>query len=70
MFPAALALGLGVVFAFSFDTTGPRRTEAVDRERDVVPDEDVHDYSADDAAVTTTTTPAGERTVVRDRETA
>jgi hypothetical protein len=70
MFPAALALGLGVVFAFSFDTTGPRNRELVDRQREVVPDEDVHDYSDDDGAVTTTTTPADERTIVRDRETA
>jgi hypothetical protein len=63
-FPAALAMGLGIVFAFSFDTTGPRRHDVVDREREVVPDEDVHDY---DRPVTTT--PVGERTAVRDRET-
>jgi hypothetical protein len=63
MFPAALAMGLGLVFAFSFDTTGPRRHEVVDREREYVPDEDVHDYDRD----AVTTTPAG--TTVRDRET-
>jgi hypothetical protein len=84
MFPAALAMGLGIVLAFSFDTTGPRRGEVVDREREVVPDEDVHDYS-DDNAVTrtdtgddvvttpedtrTTSAPAGDRTTVRDRDT-
>ena len=65
-FPAALAMGLGILFAFSFDTTGPRRREVIDREREVVPDEDVHDYDRD----VTTTTPVGERTAVRDRETA
>ena len=85
MFPAALAMGLGIVLAFSFDTTGPRRREVIDRERAVVPDEDVHDYSDnrvltrtdDDADVVTTapegerttTVPPGERTTVRDRDT-
>jgi hypothetical protein len=63
MFPAALAMGLGIVFAFCFDTTGPRRHDLVDRQRDVVvPDEDVHDYARG-----VTTTPAG-TTTVRDRE--
>jgi hypothetical protein len=62
VFPAVLAMGLGLVFAFSFDTTGPRRHELVDREREYVPDEDVHDYDRD-----VTTTPAG--TTVRERET-
>jgi hypothetical protein len=60
MFPAALAMGLGIVFAFCFDTTGPRRREVVDREREAVPDEDIHDYDRD-----VTTRPAGERTTVR-----
>jgi hypothetical protein len=64
LFPAALAMGLGIVFAFSFDTTGPRRHEVVDREREYVPEEDVHDYDRD-----VTTTPAGTHTVVRERET-
>ena len=78
MFPAALAMGLGIVLAFSFDTTGPRREEVVDRERTVVPDEDVHDYS-DNRVVTRTetgddvvTTPEGTRAApgaVRDRDT-
>jgi hypothetical protein len=65
LFPAALAMGLGLVFAFSFDTTGPRRHEVVDREREFVPDEDVHDY---DRGVTPAPPVAGQ-TVVRDRET-
>jgi hypothetical protein len=64
-FPAALAMGLGIVFAFSFDTTGPRRHEVIDREREIVPDEDVHDYGRD----VTTTTPVGEGTTARRRET-
>ncbi len=64
IFNAALALGLGLVLAFSFDTTGPR-SRVVDRER-VVPDEDVHDYDRREVA---TTTPTSERTVVRDDET-
>jgi hypothetical protein len=63
-FPAALAMGLGIVFAFSFDTTGPRRDEVIDREREVVPDEDVHDYDRD----VTTTTPVADSTTVGDRE--
>lgn len=54
MFPAALAMGLGIVLAFSFDTTGPRRGEVIDRERRVVPDEDVDDYNRD------VVTPAGD----------
>jgi hypothetical protein len=59
-FAAALAMGLGIVFAFCFDTTGPRRRATVAREREVVP-EDVHEYRREP----TTTTPAGDRTVVR-----
>jgi CubicO group peptidase (beta-lactamase class C family) len=64
IFGAALALGLGLVLAFSFDTTGPR-TRVVDRET-AVPDEDVHDYDRREGV---TTTPTSERTVVRDEET-
>src|SRR5918996_2643009 len=64
LFGAALALGLGLVLAFSFDTTGPR-SRVVDRET-VVPDEDVHDYERREVV---TTTPTSERTVVRDDET-
>ena len=75
-FPAALAMGAGLVLAFSFDTTGPRRHEVVDREREIVPDEDVHDYSDGEVVPTTpaegstvtNTTPATERTAVRDRD--
>ena len=75
-FPATLAMGAGLVLAFSFDTTGPRRHEVVDREREIVPDEDVHDYSDGEVVPTTpaegstvtTTTPATERTAVRDRD--
>src|ERR671919_2800656 len=58
IFPAALALGLGLVLAFSLDTTGPR-TRVVHRET-VVPDEDVHDYERGEVV---TTTPKSERTV-------
>ena len=64
IFGAALALGLGLVLAFSFDTTGPR-TRVVHRET-AVPDEDVHDYDRHEVA---TTTPTSERTVVREDET-
>ena len=58
--PAALAMGLGIVFAFTFDTTGPRtRSDHVELvERDTVPDEDVHDYDTRDEAVPATTTTA------------
>ncbi|HEY3105191.1 MAG TPA: hypothetical protein VGJ49_00190 [Gaiellaceae bacterium] len=65
MWRAVLAFGLGIVFAFCFDTTGPRQRDVVDRERDVVPDEDVHDYDRGDVV----TTPAGTTTdtTVRDR---
>ena len=64
LFGAALALGLGLVLAFSLDTTGPR-SRVVDRQT-VVPDEDVHDYERREVV---TTTPTSERTVVRDDET-
>jgi len=59
-------MGLGIVFAFTFDTTGPRTREVVEEERDVVPDEDVHDYDDREAvapAGTTATTTDG-RTMV------
>jgi hypothetical protein len=61
LFSAALALGLGLVFAFSFDTTGPR-TREFERET-LYPDEDVHDYERRDVDTTPT-----ERTVVREEE--
>jgi hypothetical protein len=63
--PAALAMGLGIVFAFTFDTTGPR-TREVEEER-VIPDEDVHDYddrAVDTPARTTATTTDDDRTMV------
>jgi hypothetical protein len=65
--PAALAMGLGIVFAFTFDTTGPRAREVVETERDVVPDEDVHDYDDREVVVpagTTATTTDDDRTMV------
>jgi hypothetical protein len=65
LFRAVLAFGLGLVLAFTFDTTGPRRRALVDREREVVPDEDVHDYDRGDVV----TTPAGTGTTARDRDT-
>jgi len=58
--PAVLAMGLGIVFAFTFDTTGPRTRDVVEEER-VIPDEDVHDY--DDRE---TVTPAGTTTTMTD----
>jgi hypothetical protein len=63
--PAALAMGLGIVFAFTFDTTGPR-TRIVTEERDAVPDEDVHDYDnrAGVTAPAGTTTTEDDRTMV------
>jgi hypothetical protein len=63
--PAALAMGLGIVFAFTFDTTGPR-TRIVTEEHDVVPDEDVHDYDsrAGVTAPVRTTTNEDDRTLV------
>jgi hypothetical protein len=56
--PAALAMGLGIVFAFTFDTTGPRtREQHVELvERDTVPDEDVHDFDTREEVVPATTT--------------
>jgi hypothetical protein len=61
--PAALAMGLGIVFAFTFDTTGPRTRRIVTEERDAVPDEDVHDYDRREPV----TTPAGTTTTEDDR---
>jgi hypothetical protein len=64
--PAALAMGLGIVFAFTFDTTGPRTRDVVEEER-VIPDEDVHDYDDHEVvapAGTTATTTDDDRTMV------
>src|SRR5919109_3051889 len=66
LFQGAIAFAIGLVFAFVFDTAGPRREYVAERER-AVPDEDVHDYDRDEPA--TTTTPAGDRTYVTDRST-
>jgi hypothetical protein len=64
--PAALAMGLGIVFAFTFDTTGPRTRRIVTEERDAVPDEDVHDYDRREPVTTpaATTTTEDDRTMV------
>jgi hypothetical protein len=64
--PAALAMGLGIVLAFTFDTTGPRTRDVVEEERHVVPDEDVHDYDHREVVTTpaTTTTTSDDRTMV------
>jgi hypothetical protein len=43
--PGALAIGLGIVTAFTFDTTGPKTREARQYVERDVPDEDVHDYA-------------------------
>jgi hypothetical protein len=51
VFQGVLAFGLGIVFAFMFDTRGPR-TRVVEEREAVVPDEDVHDYRAEDEVVT------------------
>ena len=48
VFQGVLAFGLGVVFAFTFDTRGPRM-RTVERDTEVI-DEEVHDYR-DEAAV-------------------
>jgi hypothetical protein len=63
-FLPVIALVIGLVFSFSFDTTGPR-THVIDRERTAaIPDEDVHDYRGDDTDVTTDDT----EVVTADRE--
>jgi hypothetical protein len=59
-------MGLGIVFAFTFDTTGPRTRDVVEEER-VIPDEDVHDYDDREfvpTAGTTATTTDDDRTMV------
>src|SRR5687768_4092197 len=59
VFQGVLAFGLGIVFSFMFDTRGPRARVLEERET-VVPDEDVHDYRAEDEVVT------DEGTVIRE----
>jgi hypothetical protein len=60
LFSSALALGLGLVLAFSFDTTGPRTREI---ESETYPYEDVHDYDRREVVTSPT-----ERTVVREED--
>jgi hypothetical protein len=64
LYQGAIALGIGLVFSFVFDTAGPRREYVAERTA-TVPDEDVHDYDRVEPA--TTTVPAEDRTVVADR---
>jgi hypothetical protein len=80
VFQGVLAFGLGIVFSFTFDTRGPR-TRVIEEREAVVPDEDVHDYRAEDEVVTdegtvirrdavpATTVTDEERTVVERRDT-
>lgn len=76
LFQGVLAFGLGIVFSFIFDTMGPR-TRVLDREtdREVVPDEEVHDYREPEGTVVrddetvVRTGPTDERTVVTRRDT-
>ena len=64
LFQGAIALAIGLVFSFVFDTAGPRREYVAERAT-TVPDEDVHDYERREPV--TTTVPAGERTITTDR---
>jgi hypothetical protein len=64
LFQGAIALGIGLVFSFVFDTAGPRREYVAERTT-TVPDEDVHDYERREPV--TTTVPAEERTITDDR---
>lgn len=65
VFQGAIALAIGLVFSFVFDTAGPRREYVAERTT-TVPDEDVHDYERQEP-VTTGTVPTEERTIVEDR---
>ena len=64
LFQGAIALAIGLVFSFVFDTAGPRREYVAERTT-AVPDEDVHDYERREPV--TTTVPAGDRTITDDR---
>lgn len=64
VFQGAIALAIGLVFSFVFDTAGPRREYVAERTT-TVPDEDVHDYERREPVATTV--PAEERTVTDDR---
>ena len=79
LFQGVLAFGLGIVFAFMFDTRGPR-TRVVEEREAIVPDEDVHDYRSDGEIVTDDETVVRqgavpeatvreERTIVEERDT-
>ena len=61
VFQGAIAVAIGLVFSFVFDTAGPRREYVAERTT-TVPDEDVHDYDRPEPV--TTTVPAEDRTVV------
>jgi hypothetical protein len=60
LFQGAIALAIGLVFSFVFDTAGPRREYVAERAT-TVPDEDVHEYREP----VTTTVPAGTTTTER-----
>jgi hypothetical protein len=64
LFQGAIALAIGLVFSFVFDTAGPRREYVAERTT-TVPDEDVHDYERREPVATTV--PAEERTITDDR---
>ena len=64
IYQGAIAVAIGLVFSFVFDTAGPRREYVAERTT-TIPDEDVHDY--DRREPVTTTVPAEDRTVVVDR---
>jgi hypothetical protein len=64
LFQGAIALAIGLVFSFVFDTAGPRREYVAERTT-TVPDEDVHDYERREPV--TTTVPAGERTITTEQ---
>ena len=61
VYQGAIAVAIGLVFSFVFDTAGPRREYVAERTTSV-PDEDVHDYDRPEPV--TTTVPAEDRTVV------
>ena len=68
-FPGLLAFTIGLVFAFCFDTSGPR-TRVVGRDEHVR-DEDVHDYRRDEPTMRTgdrdeSTTPTGDTSVAEE----
>jgi len=64
LFLPVIPLIVGLILAFSFDTTGPR-TRIIARER-AVPDEDVQDYRPVGTPTTTGTTTTSDTTVAED----